>query len=96
MNWILVASLAAFAYFCATPCAAQLDLAFPQPPERAVKLPAPGALTGARLYAPEGPGPFPAVVLSHTCGPLRQHILEWAQRFLAAGYAARNRGRGPV
>jgi dienelactone hydrolase len=87
MNRVIVACLAALAFSCATPCAAQVDLAFPKQPEREVTLPGRGALTGARLYAPEGPGPFPAVVLSHTSGPLRQHIFEWAQRFLSAGYA---------
>lgn len=82
-----IACLAALAFFCTAPCAAQVDLAFPREPEREVKLPGRGAFTGARLYAPEGAGPFPAVVLSHTCGPLRQHVFEWAQRFLGAGYA---------
>ncbi len=88
MNRVIVACLAALGFSCAPPCAAQLVLASPKQPEPEVKLPGRGALTGARLYAPEGPGPFPAVVLSHTSGPLRQHIFEWAQRFLAAGYAA--------
>lgn len=87
MNRVIVACLAALAFSYATPRAAQLDLAFPKQPEREVTLPGRGALTGARLYAPEGTGPFPAAVLSHTCGPLRQHIFEWAQRFLAAGYS---------
>jgi dienelactone hydrolase len=63
-----------------------VDLRLPKAPEREVKLPGRGAFTGARLYAPEGAGLFPAAVLSHTCGPLRQNIFEWAQRFLAAGY----------
>ena len=84
---MLIASLAAVAFAYATPCSAQVDLAFPQQPERVVKLPVQGAVRGARLYAPEGAGPFPAVVLSHPSGPLRQHMFEWAQRFLAAGYA---------
>ena len=87
MNRGVVACLAALALSYATPCAAQVDLAFPEQPEREVKLPGRGAVTGARLYAPEGPGPFPAVVLSHTSGPLQQHMFQWAQRFLAAGYA---------
>jgi dienelactone hydrolase len=82
----LVAALAALVFAWTTACAAEVDLKFPSQPEREVKLPGPAPLTGARLYAPEGAGPFPAVVLSHTCGPLRQHVLEWAQRFLAAGY----------
>ena len=85
------ACLAALALSCATPCAAQLDLVFPKEPEHLVKVPAKvpgrGADTGAKLYAPEGPGPFPAVVLSHASGPLQQHMFQWAQRFLAMGYA---------
>ncbi len=64
-----------------------MDLEFPQQPEHEVKIPSRGPQTGARLYAPEGNGPFPAVVLSHTSGPLQQHIFQWATRFLAAGYA---------
>jgi len=87
MNRSTVACLAALAFSSATPCFAQVDLAFPQQPEREVRLPGRGAFTGARLYAPEGAGPFPAAVLSHPCGPLRQHMFEWAWRFLAAGYA---------
>jgi dienelactone hydrolase len=87
MDRSISACLAALVFSLAAPCTAQLDLGFPKEPERAVKLPGRGAFTGARLYAPEGAGPFPAVVLSHTSGPLRQHIFEWAQRSLAAGYA---------
>jgi len=68
--------------------AATVELGFPAQPERMVTLPGRGAVTGARLYAPEGPGPFPSVVLSHTSGPLRQHVFEWAQKALAAGYVA--------
>jgi dienelactone hydrolase len=87
MNRSIVACLAVLTLSYATPSVAQLDLGFPTQPEREVKLPGRGAFTGARLYAPEGAGPFPAAVISHTCGPLRQNIFEWAQRFLAAGYA---------
>lgn len=87
MNRSTIVCLAALAFSCATPCAAQGDLGFPQQPEREVKVPPRGPQTGARLYAPEGNGPFPAVVLSHTSGPLQQHIFQWAKRLLAAGYA---------
>lgn len=86
MNRLLVACLAALACSCATSYPAQVDLQFPQQFEHEVELPGRGAIKGARLYAPEGTGPFPAVVLSHPSGPLRQHMFEWAQRFLAAGY----------
>jgi dienelactone hydrolase len=87
MSRFPVACLAALSLSWATPGFAQVDLAFPQQPEREVRLPGPGTFTGARLYAPEGGGPVPAVVLSHTCGPLRQHVFDWARRFLGAGYA---------
>lgn len=86
MNRIVAACLAALALAYATPSAAQIDLAFPKHAEHEVTLPGRRAFTGAKLYAPAGLGPFPAVVLSHTCGPLRQHVFEWAQRFLAVGY----------
>lgn len=87
MNRSTLACLGILVFFAAASCFAQVDLAFPKQPERVVTLPGRGAFTGARLYAPAGAGPFPAAVLSHTCGPLRQHMFEWAQRFLAAGYA---------
>jgi dienelactone hydrolase len=86
MNGFALACVAAVAFFFAAACPAQVDLGFPREPEREVRLPGRGAFTGARLFAPEGAGPFPAVVISHTCGPLRQHIFEWAQRFVAASY----------
>ena len=36
----------------------------------------------------EGDGPFPAVVLMHTCGGIASHVNLWAQRLIAAGYVA--------
>lgn len=41
---------------------------------------------GNRIYAPDGPGPFPAVVMSHTKG-ISQHLLVHARELLAAGFA---------
>jgi dienelactone hydrolase len=73
---------------CGLPCAGQLNLEFPAQPEHQVRVPPKGPLiAGAHLYASEGPGPFPAVVLSHPSGRLQPHMFEWAQRFLTAGYA---------
>ncbi len=39
------------------------------------------------LFAPEGEGPFPAVVLLHTCGGLRSHVTEvWPAFLTGLGY----------
>ncbi|MEW6679071.1 MAG: dienelactone hydrolase family protein [Pseudomonadota bacterium] len=51
---------------------------------------------GFALYKPEGPGPFPAVVLQHQCGGLgdwqrkfsNTSMLEWARKAVARGYVA--------
>jgi dienelactone hydrolase len=41
------------------------------------------------LAKPEGKGPFPAVVLLHTCGGLRPHVYtDWANYLTALGYVA--------
>jgi dienelactone hydrolase len=82
-----VGCLVALAVLWALPCSADIDLGFPQQPEHEVIVPPKGPQTGARLYAPAGNGPFPAVVLSHTSGTLQQHMFQWAKRLLGAGYA---------
>ncbi len=45
------------------------------------------------MYKPEGPGPFPALVLQHQCGGLKGErgwinasMLEWARKAVAQGY----------
>jgi dienelactone hydrolase len=38
------------------------------------------------IYKPEGVGPFPAVVLHHSCGGLRPEIREWTKASIDAGY----------
>jgi dienelactone hydrolase len=45
------------------------------------------ASLGNRIYAPEGKGPFPAVVLNHTIGGLSQHLQVQAKLLLDAGFA---------
>lgn len=46
---------------------------------------------GAWFYRPEGSGPFPAVVLCHGLGAVREMRLDnYAERFAAAGIAALN------
>lgn len=38
------------------------------------------------IFKPEGDGPFPAVVLVHTCGGIQPHISERAKELIAAGF----------
>lgn len=42
---------------------------------------------GNDIFKPAGAGPFPAVVLAHTCGGIEPHIYQRAQEILNAGYA---------
>jgi len=51
--------------------------------DRSISEPVPGF-----LYRPDGPGPFPAVVLLHACGGITKAHLEWAAWFQRAGYVA--------
>jgi dienelactone hydrolase len=66
------------------------DLEFPSKPSRLSFLSAPEMA----LYRPDGPGPFPAIVLHHQCGGLGQgrwqnlSMLEWAKQAVARGYVA--------
>jgi dienelactone hydrolase len=46
---------------------------------------------GSRFHSfamPEGPGPFPAIVLLHACGGVRPHIAMWMETLKARGYAS--------
>jgi dienelactone hydrolase len=38
------------------------------------------------LYRPAGAGPFPAIVLAHTCGGVNEHTEMWAKRLVGWGY----------
>jgi dienelactone hydrolase len=42
----------------------------------------------AVLVTPDGPGPFPVVILLHGCGGLGANQVHWADRLRAWGYAA--------
>lgn len=47
--------------------------------------------SGTAFYAfrtPAGPGPFPAIVLLHTCAGVRPHLHTWAGRLADRGYAS--------
>ncbi|HEX7890336.1 MAG TPA: dienelactone hydrolase family protein [Ramlibacter sp.] len=66
------------------------DLAYPTEPSRLSMFSSPSMA----LYKPEGEGPFPALVLMHQCGGLRNaagnwqnlSMLEWAKAAVARGY----------
>jgi dienelactone hydrolase len=66
------------------------DLEFPTKPSRLSFFSVPEMA----LYKPEGPGPFPALVLHHQCGGLGEgrwqnlSMLEWAKQTVARGYVA--------
>jgi len=49
--------------------------------------PAPGTVFHS-FTKPDGDGPFPAVVLLHTCGGVGRHMPGWAGRLRALGYAS--------
>jgi len=80
--WYRIVILAA-ATLVATAALAQAQK-FPTTPQAFAR---PAARTAA-LFKPEGAGPFPAVVLSHSCGGLSGNLYNWAERFTAAGYVA--------
>lgn len=46
---------------------------------------APADLRG-NLYRPDGPGPFPAVVLLHGCSGMGRHAEHWGRRLAGWGY----------
>lgn len=46
---------------------------------------------GSRFHSfamPQGPGPFPAIVLLHTCGGVQPHLAMWMEILKARGYAS--------
>jgi dienelactone hydrolase len=51
------------------------------------RVPAGPELT-ARLYRPEGEGPFPAIVLAHTCAGMLEHTDVWGRLLASWGYVA--------
>lgn len=62
----------------------QVDLAFPTE-ARTLSFFTPLSLA---LFKPEGEGPFPALVIFHSCGGLRSEIHDWVKASLSQGYVA--------
>lgn len=56
------------------------------PVEALATAPSDGA--GMALYRPAGSGPFPALVIVHSCGGIRAEINGWAREAQARGYVA--------
>jgi dienelactone hydrolase len=44
--------------------------------------------SGMAIYKPEGAGPYPALVLLHSCSGIRTEITDWAKDAVARGYVA--------
>src|SRR5476651_1081951 len=45
-----------------------------------------GPEISAALYRPDGDGPFPAIVLAHTCAGVLPHTAIWGKRLASWGY----------
>lgn len=48
----------------------------------------PGSDAVAELFPIAGSGPYPAMVVLHTCGGVDEHIRDWARRLVSWGYVA--------
>jgi dienelactone hydrolase len=44
--------------------------------------------SGERIYKPDGPGPFPAVIQFHGCGGVHAADATWARYFVSQGWVA--------
>jgi dienelactone hydrolase len=59
-------------------------------PVRVASVAVPGVAAGpelpASLYRPDGAGPFPAIVLAHTCAGINEQTEVWARRLVGWGY----------
>ena len=55
-------------------------------PSVAVGRIAAGPAITAYVYRPAGSGPFPAVILMHTCGGMDENMTKWAKRLAGWGY----------
>ena len=78
--WILLFTTSFFLISCTATNTKFSTKSFGQPYEN------PTTVKGI-LYKPEGDGPFPAVVLLHTCGGLRPHVTQdWPNFLTDLGY----------
>jgi dienelactone hydrolase len=85
----LRATLAMLAVFATGPAVAAT-----QPASQQVEIPASAGTLHARLFKPEGSGPFPTVIALHGCGglhaqtdQLQPRYRDWAEQLLKSGHA---------
>lgn len=67
---------------------ALLVILFALPAHAGSPLKFPKEPTAGVLYKPDGPGPFPALVLLHSCAGVQPHISDWTARLREGGYVA--------
>lgn len=68
-------------------CAGGLGKSLPIPVQPIDHSHVPDAPLDGRLYQPNGPGPFPVVIVLHGCGGLVSNVWNWQRRLLGWGYA---------
>ncbi|MDO8788167.1 MAG: dienelactone hydrolase family protein [Sulfuritalea sp.] len=82
MNKSLVSVVAGVLLLSASAVVAQTQVSIPS---MATQKP---AVLNATMYTPEGPGPFPAIVLAHGCNGIGENVKNWANFLRTRGYMA--------
>ncbi|MDI1287339.1 MAG: dienelactone hydrolase family protein [Reyranella sp.] len=80
IRWLAIAFLVLFA---GTAAAQSVDF-----PSVAVGSSAAGPEVKGWVYKPAGPGPFPAVILAHSCAGVNAHTAVWGRLLVSWGYLA--------
>lgn len=80
IRWLAIAFLMLFAG-----TAAAQSVSFPS---IAVGSSAAGPEVKGWVYRPEGPGPFPAIILAHSCAGVNAHTAVWGKLLVSWGYLA--------
>lgn len=80
IRWLAIAFLVLF-----VGTAAAQSISFPS---IAVGSSAAGPEVKGWVYKPEGPGPFPAIILAHSCAGVNAHTAIWGKLLVSWGYLA--------
>ncbi len=78
---IRLLAIAFLMLFAGTAAAQSVDF-----PSVAVGSVAAGPEIKGRIYKPEGPGPFPAIILAHSCAGANRHTDVWGRLLVSWGY----------